>query len=52
VLARGARFTLGRGGIAEIEIYLSQPRANDGIIRCLANRVAQLDLGGLEVSFS
>jgi hypothetical protein len=48
--ARGFRLALGRLGIAELELNLGEPRAKRRILWRLANGVAQLELGGFEVS--
>ena len=50
VLPRGARLALGQLGVAELQIRLSQTCSQNGILRRFADRVAQFDFSGLEIS--
>jgi hypothetical protein len=49
-LAGGARLALGRLGITLLQIHVGKTRTQNGILRRIAHRVAQLDFGGLEIS--
>jgi hypothetical protein len=48
--AGGTGLALGRWGIAELQIHLSKTRSQNGILRRNADRVAQLDFVGPEIS--
>jgi hypothetical protein len=48
-LAGGARLPLGQPDVAELEVDLRQSSMQDRILRRLANGIAQLDFGGLQV---
>jgi hypothetical protein len=49
-IAGRACLALRRCDIAELEVYLREPRVKDRVLRRLSDGVAQLDFGGLEVS--
>src|ERR1700736_1024496 len=49
-LTGGSRLALGRWGIAELQIHFGKTGTRNGILGRIADRVAQLDLGGLEIA--
>jgi len=50
-LARGARLALSRLQITFLQIHFGKTRPQNRISRRIADRIAQFDLGGLEITF-